>query len=173
MTSLQAQHPPFGSLMKEWRQRRRLSQLDLAIEADVSSRHVSFIETGRSAPSRAMVLRLATALDVPLREQNQLLMAAGLAPVYSERSLEDPDMGAVRDGIDQVLKAYEPFPCLAVDRGTRLPVHRRWGVCGTMVGPRTRELVGRFRLGASSAMWPALSAVRRQACAPPSLTGGF
>jgi transcriptional regulator with XRE-family HTH domain len=117
MTSLQTQHPPFGSLMKEWRQRRRLSQLDLAIEADVSSRHVSFIETGRSAPSRAMVLRLATALDVPLREQNQLLMAAGLAPVYSERSLEDPDMGAVRDGIDQVLKAYEPFPCLAVDRG--------------------------------------------------------
>ncbi|MDT5401446.1 MAG: hypothetical protein QOK33_4677, partial [Mycobacterium sp.] len=113
MTSLQTQHPPFGSLMKEWRQRRRLSQLDLAIEADVSSRHVSFIETGRSAPSRAMVLRLATALDVPLREQNQLLMAAGLAPVYSERSLEDPDMGAVRDGIDQVLKAYEPFPCLA------------------------------------------------------------
>jgi transcriptional regulator with XRE-family HTH domain len=81
VTSAGVQHPPFGSLMRQWRQRRRLSQLDLAIEADVSSRHVSFIETGRSAPSRAMVLRLADALDVPLREQNQLLMAAGLAPV--------------------------------------------------------------------------------------------
>ena len=103
--------------MREWRQRRRLSQLDLAIEADVSARHVSFIETGRSAPSRAMVLRLAEVLDVPLREQNQLLMAAGLAPVYGERSLDDPDMAAVRDGLERVLNAYDPFPCVAVDRG--------------------------------------------------------
>jgi transcriptional regulator with XRE-family HTH domain len=103
--------------MRQWRQRRRLSQLDLAIEADVSSRHVSFIETGRSAPSRAMVLRLAGVLDVPLRERNQLLLAAGLAPVYAERSLSDPDMAAVRDGIETVLGAYEPYPCLAVDRG--------------------------------------------------------
>jgi transcriptional regulator with XRE-family HTH domain len=126
MTPAHTAHPPFGALMKEWRQRRRLSQLDLAIEADVSSRHVSFIETGRSAPSRAMVLRLADALDVPLREQNQLLMAAGLAPVYSERALEDPDMAAVRDGIAQVLKAYEPFPCLAVDRG--------WDIVATNAG---------------------------------------
>ena len=114
---MHTQYPPFGSLMKQWRRRRRLSQLDLAIEADVSSRHVSFIETGRSAPSRAMVLRLAAALDVPLRERNQLLMAAGLAPIYAERSLDDPDMAPVRDGLQQVLKAYEPFPCLAVDRG--------------------------------------------------------
>jgi transcriptional regulator with XRE-family HTH domain len=96
--------------MRQWRQRRRLSQLDLAIEADVSSRHVSFIETGRSVPSRAMVLRLAGVLDVPLREQNQLLLAAGLAPVYAERSLSDPDMAAVRDGLDTVLGAYEPYP---------------------------------------------------------------
>jgi transcriptional regulator with XRE-family HTH domain len=117
VTSVGVQHPPFGSLMKQWRQRRRLSQLDLAIEADVSSRHLSFVETGRSVPSRAMVLRLAEALAVPLREQNQLLVAAGLAPVYAERPLDDPDMAAVRDGIDQVLKAYEPYPCLAVDRG--------------------------------------------------------
>jgi transcriptional regulator with XRE-family HTH domain len=106
--------------MKQWRQRRRLSQLDLSIEADVSSRHVSFIETGRSVPSRAMVLRLAEALEVPLREQNQLLMAAGLAPVYAERELTDPDMAPVRDGIDRVLKAYEPYPCLAVDRSWNL-----------------------------------------------------
>lgn len=103
--------------MKQWRHRRRISQLELAIEADVSSRHVSFIETGRSVPSRAMVLRLADAMDVPLREQNRLLLAAGLAPVYGERSLADSDMAPVRDGVDKVLKAYEPYPCLAVDRG--------------------------------------------------------
>jgi transcriptional regulator with XRE-family HTH domain len=110
----------FGTLVREWRQRRRLSQLDLALEADVSSRHVSFIETGRSAPSRAMVLRLAEALDVPLREQNHLLLAAGLAPQYAERALDDPDMAAVRDGVDRVLRAYDPYPCLAVDRGWRI-----------------------------------------------------
>lgn len=109
--------PPFGALMREWRKRRRLSQLDLALNADVSSRHVSFIETGRATPSRAMVLRLASALDVPLRERNQLLVAAGLAPEYGERSLEDPDMTAVREGLEQVLTAYDPYPCLAVDRG--------------------------------------------------------
>lgn len=116
MTETQLQNPPFGSLMKTWRQRRRLSQLDLALLADVSARHVSFIETGRSAPSRAMVLRLAAALDVPAREQNQLLLAAGLAPAYSERALDDPGMSAVRTGVERVLNAYNPFPCLAVDR---------------------------------------------------------
>jgi transcriptional regulator with XRE-family HTH domain len=106
--------------MRQWRQRRRLSQLDLAIEADVSARHVSFIETGRSAPSRDMVLRLADVLDVPLREQNQLLMAAGLAPVYRERPLDDPDMAAVRAGVERVLNAYNPFPCVVVDRGWQI-----------------------------------------------------
>lgn len=105
-----------GSLVRQWRQRRRISQLDLAIEADVSPRHVSFIETGRAQPSRAMVLRLAEALDVPRREQNQLLLAAGLAPVYAERSLDDPEMTAVRDGLTRVLDAYDPYPCVAVDR---------------------------------------------------------
>ena len=102
--------------MKTWRQRRRLSQLDLASEADVSARHVSFIETGRAVPSRAMVLRLAQALGVPAREQNQLLLAAGLAPAYAERDLDDPGMSAVRSGVERVLNAYNPFPCLAVDR---------------------------------------------------------
>jgi transcriptional regulator with XRE-family HTH domain len=109
--------PPFGTLMRQWRRRRHLSQLDLALAAGVSSRHVSFIETGRSEPSRAMVLRLAGALDVPLRERNRMLLAAGLAPVHGERPWDDPDMAAVRDGLDTVLKAYEPYPCLAVDRG--------------------------------------------------------
>jgi transcriptional regulator with XRE-family HTH domain len=119
-TATQVSSPPFGSLMREWRQRRRLSQLDLAIEADVSARHVSFIETGRSAPSRDMVLRLAGVLDLPPREQNQLLMAAGLAPVYRERSIDDPDMAAVRAGIERVLNAYNPFPCVVVDRGWQI-----------------------------------------------------
>jgi len=111
---------PFGALMREWRRRRRLSQLDLAVEADVSPRHVSFIETGRSTPSRPMVLRLAAALDVPPREQNRLLMAAGYAPVFAERSLDDPDMAAVRNGVEQVLAAYDPYPCLALDRGWQI-----------------------------------------------------
>jgi transcriptional regulator with XRE-family HTH domain len=125
-SAAQVQSPPFGSLMREWRQRRRLSQLDLAIEADVSARHVSFIETGRSPPSRAMVLRLAGVLDVPLREQNQLLMAAGLAPIYRERPLDDPDMAAVREGVERVLNAYNPFPCVVVDRGWQI-VHANAG----------------------------------------------
>lgn len=120
MTSAGVQTQAFGGLLKEWRRRRRLSQLDLAIAAEVSPRHVSFIETGRSAPSRAMVLRLAEVLDVPRREQNQLLLAAGLAPVYPERSLDDPDMAAVRAGIDRVLNAYNPFPCIVVDRGWQI-----------------------------------------------------
>jgi transcriptional regulator with XRE-family HTH domain len=110
----------FGELIREWRQRRRMSQLDLGLAANVSSRHVSFVETGRSLPSRAMVLRLAAALDVPAREQNQLLVAAGLAPAYAERSLDDAEMAAVQNGIDQLLAAYDPFPCLAVDRGWRV-----------------------------------------------------
>jgi transcriptional regulator with XRE-family HTH domain len=120
MTAVDVQAPAFGALMREWRQRRRLSQLDLAIEADVSARHVSFIETGRSTPSRAMVLRLAAVLDVPLREQNHLLLAAGLAPVYGERPLDDPNMTAVRDGVERVLNAYNPFPCVVVDRGWQI-----------------------------------------------------
>lgn len=106
----------FGDLLRDWRRRRRLSQLDLALEADVSARHVSFVESGRSTPSRAMVLRLADALAVPAREQNHLLLAAGLAPAYAERGFDDPGMAAVRAGVDRVLAAYDPYPCLAVDR---------------------------------------------------------
>lgn len=108
--------PPFGVLVRQWRKRRRFSQLDLAISADVSARHLSFLETGRSSPSRAMVLRLAEVLDVPLREQNRMLTAAGLAPVHRERTLDDPELEQVRAGVDMVLAAYQPFPCLVVDR---------------------------------------------------------
>ena len=105
-----------GSLLKEWRQRRRLSQLDLACEARISTRHLSFLETGRSAPSREMLLHLAERLEVPLRERNTLLLAAGFAPVYSTTPLDDPSLGAARSAIDVVLAGHEPFPALAVDR---------------------------------------------------------
>ena len=109
-----------GELLRQWRERRRISQLDLSIEADISSRHLSFVETGRSQPSRDMVLRLADTLDVPLRERNHLLLAAGYAPVYGEAALDAPQMAAVRQAIRLVLKAHEPFPAVVVDRGWNL-----------------------------------------------------
>ncbi|KRC64915.1 XRE family transcriptional regulator [Aeromicrobium sp. Root236] len=111
---------PVGPLLREWRRRRHFSQLDLSIEAGISSRHLSFVETGRSRPSRAMVLQLAATLEVPKREQNQLLIAAGFAPAFPERSLDDPELAAIRAGLDRVLVAYEPYPCLVVDRGWNL-----------------------------------------------------
>jgi len=107
---------PFGKHLRHWRQQRRLSQLDLAQEADISTRHLSYVETGRAAPSREMVLRLAERLEVPLRERNALLVAAGYAPMYRQRSLDDPAMAAARRAVDLVLKGHEPFPALAVDR---------------------------------------------------------
>src|SRR4051812_30713969 len=105
-----------GPLLRDWRHRRRLSQMDLALEAGVSTRHLSFVETGRARPSPEMVLTLAEQLDVPLRERNQPLLAAGYAPVYEQRTLEDPDMEPVRDAIEQVLTGIEPHPAVVVDR---------------------------------------------------------
>ncbi|MBR0718223.1 helix-turn-helix domain-containing protein [Bradyrhizobium liaoningense] len=105
-----------GDHLREWRQRRRMSQLDLAVEAEVSARHLSFVETGRAAPSRDMVLKLAERLDVPLRERNVLLVAAGYAPAFQQRPLEDPALKSARQAIDLVLRAHEPNPALAVDR---------------------------------------------------------
>ena len=105
-----------GMQIRNWRQRRRRSQLDLALDAEISARHLSFLETGRSRPSREMVLRLAEKLDVPLRERNELLVAAGFAPVFPERPLDDPTLKAARRAVDLVLKGHEPFPALAVDR---------------------------------------------------------
>lgn len=107
---------PFGEHLRTWRQRRRLSQFDLAQEADISTRHLSFVETGRSEPSREMVLRLAERLNIPLRERNTLLVAAGYAPMYRERPLDDPALAAARAAVDLVLKAHEPNPALAIDR---------------------------------------------------------
>jgi len=105
-----------GEHLREWRQRRHLSQLDLAGEAEISARHLSFVETGRSAPSRDMVLKLAERLDVPLRERNVLLVAAGFAPAFPQRGLDDPALRQAREAIDLVLKAHEPNPALAYDR---------------------------------------------------------
>jgi transcriptional regulator with XRE-family HTH domain len=107
---------PVGDLLREWRQRRRMSQLDLALEAEVSTRHLSFVESGRAQPSREMVLHLAERLEVPLRERNTLLVAAGFAPVFRERSLQDPALASARRAIDLVLKGHEPYPALAIDR---------------------------------------------------------
>ncbi len=107
---------PVGKLLRAWRQRRRLSQLELANEAEVSTRHVSFLENGRSRPSREMLLHLATRLDIPLREQNALLLAAGYAPIYQEHNLDDSAMRSARAAIHLVLNGHEPNPALAVDR---------------------------------------------------------
>ena len=107
---------PVGALLREWRQRRRLSQLDLASEAEISTRHLSFLETGRALPSRDMVLHLSEQLEVPLRERNVLLVAAGYAPVFQERSLADPELQAARAAMELVLQAHAPNPAIAIDR---------------------------------------------------------
>ena len=111
---------PVGALLRAWRERRRLSQLDLALRAGVSSRHVSFVETGRSQPSREMVLRLADELNIPLRERNPMLLAAGYAPAYPMHPLDDDEMAPVRAALDLILHGYQPFPALAIDRGWNL-----------------------------------------------------
>ncbi len=107
---------PVGIHLRQWRQRRRLSQLDLASEAEISPRHLSFVETGRSQPSREMILRLADQLEIPMRERNVLLVAAGYAPLFPERSLNDPALAAARAAIDLVLEAQKPYPAFAIDR---------------------------------------------------------
>ncbi|MGW8552459.1 helix-turn-helix domain-containing protein [Streptomyces tubercidicus] len=104
-----------GALLRAWRDRRRISQLELALRADSSARHISFIETGRSRPSQEMVLRLAEHLDVPVRERNALLIAAGYAPTFPETPLDDPSMAALRSGMERLLTTYDPFPALVFD----------------------------------------------------------
>ncbi|WP_285103013.1 helix-turn-helix domain-containing protein [Promicromonospora sp. MEB111] len=114
-----------GELLRQWRQRRRLSQLDLAIAADVSARHVSLVETGKSRPSADMVLRLAEQLDVPLRDRNRLLLAAGFAPRYDERPLGTDALAPARDAVARVLRAHEPYPALVFDRGWNILMTNR------------------------------------------------
>jgi transcriptional regulator with XRE-family HTH domain len=111
-----ASKPAVGPMPRAWRMRRHLSQLALAVEAEISQRHLSFIESGRAQPSREMLIRVAEQLQVPLRDRNTLLYAAGFAPMYRERALDDPDLAAARLVIDRVLKAHEPNPALVVDR---------------------------------------------------------
>ncbi len=105
-----------GELLKFWRSRRRMSQFDLALDADISARHLSFVETGRARPSREMVLRLAEFLEIPLRERNILLTAAGYAPFFTEKPLDDEELEAVRAAVELILNGHEPFPAMAIDR---------------------------------------------------------
>ncbi|MGP0100696.1 MAG: helix-turn-helix domain-containing protein, partial [Solirubrobacteraceae bacterium] len=109
--------PRVGPLLREWRERRGRTQLDLALDASISARHLSFVETGRSNPSPEMVLLLAERLEVPFRERNHLLLAAGYAPAFPERSLQEPEMAPVREALDVILTGHEPYPAVVVDRG--------------------------------------------------------
>jgi transcriptional regulator with XRE-family HTH domain len=140
MPTMPPQEPisAFGRVLRHWRARRRLSQLDLATEAGISSRHLSFIETGRAEPSREMVVLLGSVLDVPLRDRNDLLVAAGYAPMYRETDLQAPGMAQVRRALDFILRQQEPYPAIALDR--------HWGV--VQANQATVRLVERFTLAA-------------------------
>ena len=135
-----------GDLLREWRKRRHQSQLALALEAGISQRHLSFVESGRAQPSREMVLRLAEHLDMPLRERNRLLDAAGFAPVYPEHALDDPALDAARRAIERVLQAHEPYPAIAIDRHWNLVAANRAAtpfmanVAPSLLGPPTNVL---------------------------------
>lgn len=122
-----------GDHLREWRRKRRMSQLDLALDTEISARHLSFLETGRARPSRDMVLRLSEQLGVPMRERNLMLTAAGFAPLFGERSLDDPEMAGARRAIDLILAGHEPWPALVVDRRWNLIAANR-GVAPLLVG---------------------------------------
>jgi len=129
-----------GPLLREWRRRRHLSQLALALEAGVSQRHLSFIESGRAQPSREMLLQGAEALEVPLRARNRLLLAAGYAPVFAERPLHDPALDAARQAVDRVLRGHEPYPAVAIDRHwTLLSTNRAASMLLEGIAPSLRE----------------------------------
>ena len=130
----------FGELLRSWRQRRRLSQLELSLESAVSARHLSFIETGRARPSRDMVMRLTEQLGLPLRERNAMLLAAGYAPVYRERSLDDAEMSPIREALDRFLRAHEPYPALVGDaRWNIIAANQALGVLLDGVAPALLE----------------------------------
>ena len=129
-----------GDYLRDWRRRRQLSQLNLASLAQISQRHLSFLESGRAAPSRGMLLHLAERLEVPLRERNAILLAAGFAPLYAERTLQDAAMSAAKAAIDRVLKGHEPYPALAVDRHWNL-VAANGAVAPLLVDIEARQLL--------------------------------
>jgi transcriptional regulator with XRE-family HTH domain len=131
---------PVGSIFRDWRRRRHLSQLELALSADVSARHLSFVETGCSQPSREMVLHLAERLDVPLRQRNELLLAAGYAPAFPERPLADPALAAAREAMERLLSAHEPYPAVAIDRQwNAVAANKATAPLLDCVAPRLRE----------------------------------
>jgi transcriptional regulator with XRE-family HTH domain len=192
---------PIGEHLRAWRQRRRLSQLDLATEAEISTRHLSFLETGRAAPSRGMVLRLAERLDLPLREQNALLLAAGFAPAFGERPLDDAALRPAREAIDALLAAHEPYPALTIDRHWHLVSANRGiapllaGVAAALLRPPVNvlrlslhpdglaprianlgewraHLLGRLRREADRALDPVLFDLHRELSALPMLGHG-
>src|SRR4051794_40007498 len=138
--------PTVGTLLRDWRRRRRMSQLDLALEAGVSTRHLSFIETGRARPSAEMVLQLADELDVPLRERTQPRPPAGYAPAYAQRDLDAPEMGPVREALDDLLRGHEPYPAVVIDRhwgmvaGNRAVGLLTAGVAGHLLEPPVNVL---------------------------------
>src|SRR4051794_35789970 len=116
MTTMTAPPRPVGQLLREWRERRRLSQLELSIQAEISTRHLSFVETGRSRPTPEMIVRLTEQLQVPLRERNQLLLAGGYAPAYPQHGLDEPELASVRAALRRVLRGHEPYPAVVIDR---------------------------------------------------------
>ena len=130
-----------GTLLKHWRSARRLSQLDLALQAEISSRHLSYVETGKARPSREMLARLADALEVPLRERNTLLLAAGFAPLYRETALGAPDLTLARRAVEFILKQQEPYPAVVVDRHWNLlqPNHGAGRLLGFLLGGAPHE----------------------------------
>jgi transcriptional regulator with XRE-family HTH domain len=132
-------HPPVGDLLREWRQRRQLSQLDLALAAEISARHLSFVETGRSKPTSEMILRLTEQLDVPLRDRNALLLAGGYAPAYPERRLDEPELAAVRAALRHILAGHEPYPAIVVNRWWELVDSN--AAIATLIGAAAPELL--------------------------------
>jgi transcriptional regulator with XRE-family HTH domain len=144
--ALEEDAPSVGALLREWRERRSLTQREVASRSAVSARHLSFVETGRARPSREMVLHLAERFDVPLRERNRLLLAAGYAPVFGERSLDDREMAPVREALERFLAAHEPYPALVVDRGWNVVARNRGvryvtgGVAAELLAPPVNAL---------------------------------
>jgi transcriptional regulator with XRE-family HTH domain len=133
----------FAPLLREWRQKRRISQLELALTSGVSQRHVSFLESGRSNPSRSMILQLSETLDVPLRDRNAWLAAAGFAPIFRTRTLDDPQMVQVMNAVRMMLTAHEPFPAIALDRAWNVRMsNRSFDQLGTMLGEDIWTRVG-------------------------------
>ncbi|HET7334415.1 MAG TPA: helix-turn-helix transcriptional regulator [Rhizomicrobium sp.] len=133
----------FGSLLKTWRQKRRLSQLDLALSSGVSQRHVSFLESGRAQPSRSMILQLSETLDVPLRERNAWLAAAGFAPMFKARTLDDPQMSQIMSAVQMMLTNHEPFPAIAIDRAWNIRMSNGpFDMMCAMISPDMWEKIG-------------------------------